>query len=260
MYYQKNDNFNKDAFKSQTVFTDTINDLKFSNIPQALYLASGDFSGDVNIFNIIKEQVMYGRSKSTASLSATIKLQDPILSVNWVGNSASLLASGCSGTAYSIDLQTCTPTPIAKHSSGCSSINYDQNSGLCFTSGWDGVIKVVDMRQANPLAEYNTGFKVFKMDCTSPLLVAAGSDKKVCYFNLNLIQNGFQPVTSFFSNLKFQIRSLRTYLFNNQVGYLIGSIEGRAHVKNVPLNKPPNIDQNGFMTEASFFNQRRFSI
>ncbi len=79
------------------------------------------------------------------------------------------------------------------------------------------------------------------MSSVFPLLVVGLSDRGMCYFNLNKIhQTGFVPEAVFESHLKYQTRYISCFSEGN--GYAIGSIEGRVAIKNVDLNRMPDIN------------------
>ena len=80
------------------------------------------------------------------------------------------------------------------------------------------------------------------MSCNNNLLVLGLSELVMSYFNLqNLQKNIFQPELFFNSHLKEQTKKVA--VFNDGLGFIMGSIEGRVAVKFLNPNYPPKINK-----------------
>lgn len=97
--------------------------------------------------------------------------------------------------------------------------------GLAVSGGWDGAVKVWDVRNGNNAmihAAKHEG-KVFGMDVLSHLMVVATSTREIIVYDL---RNFAHPMEKKESPLKFQTRCVR--VFPGLHGYAVGSIEGRV--------------------------------
>jgi mRNA export factor len=103
---------------------------------------------------------------------------------------------------------------------------------MLVTSGWDAQIKLWDLRSQQPAAVITRqvlGERVHAMDVAFPYLIAGTGDKKVHMFDLQ--RNPQQPFRSIPSPLSMQIRCISSMKHQGDVGYVIGSTEGRAAVR-----------------------------
>jgi len=109
---------------------------------------------------------------------------------------------------------------------------YIDDKSILVTSGWDGTIKMWDLRSQQPTAVISRQVltdRVHAMDVAFPYLVASTGDRKVHMFNL--AQNPTTPFRSIPSPLTLQTRALSCMKHPGDVGYVIGSAEGRCAVR-----------------------------
>ncbi len=107
-----------------------------------------------------------------------------------------------------------------------------EDKNILITSGWDGQIKLWDLRSQQPSAvitQQTLVDRVHAMDVAFPYMVASTGDKKVHMFNLT--QNPTIPFRSIPSPLTLQTRALSCMKHPGDVGYVIGSAEGRCAVR-----------------------------
>lgn len=220
---------------------DTIQSVKFSQNKQAMnILASGGWDAKLRIWEV--NYAATGNScQFNSKLVYTTSSPEPILSLCWQPDSVNLFSSSTDGNITCHNLTNFSSTVIGKHEQGVKELCWMNNLNLLVSGGWDGKISVWDLKSNNPIATYDTGKKVYSMSCNFPLLIAALSEKLICYFNLNKIQQtGFFPEAIFESHLKYQTRAISVFTEAN--GYAIGSIEGRVAIKYVDVNKVPEIN------------------
>lgn len=105
-------------------------------------------------------------------------------------------------------------------------------ANLLVTSGWDGAVKIWDLRTQQPTATIPRtvlGERVHAMDAAFPYMVCATADRKVHMFNLQ--GNPAAPFRQMASPLNHQTRCLSMMKHPGDVGYVIGSVEGRSAVR-----------------------------
>lgn len=222
---------------------DTIQTLKFSQNRQAMnILASGGWDSKIRIWEINYSPTGIN-CQFNSKLAYSNTLSEPILSLCWQPDSVKLFSGTTDGIISCNDLTNFSTMQIGKHDLGVKELCWiGGNLNLLVSGGWDGKICVWDLKSSTPVATYDTQKKVYSMSCVYPLLIVGLSDRGLCYFNLNKIQQtGFNPEAIFESHLKYQTRSIACFSEGN--GYAIGSIEGRVAIKYVDLNKMPEIHQ-----------------
>ena len=112
--------------------------------------------------------------------------------------------------------------------------------GLAVSGGWDGVLKVWDVRNGNGamIHEAKLGGKVFGMDLRQHLVVVATSAREIGVYDL---RNFNHPVERKESPLKYQTRCVR--IFPDLSGYALGSIEGRVALEHFGDRDAPDEKQ-----------------
>lgn len=224
---------------------DTIQSIKFSRINQSNnFLASGGWDSTLRLWEI--KYSISGANPHAAQITSKLlynsTLSEPILSLCWQQETFNLFSGLSDGNIILNDLNKSSSTTLGKHDLGVKELCWVSNLNLLVSGSWDGKISLWDLKSPNPVATFETEKKVFTMSCVYPLLIAGLSDRIICYFNLNKIQEiGFKPEVIFESHLKYQTRSLSVFPEAN--GYVISSIEGRVAIKNLDLNNFPKINQ-----------------
>ena len=229
---------------------ETIQCMKFIPIKNFDFLATGDWDGQLRIFNINYNIINNNLPTETAQISSilesTIIHNSPIFSLSWEGNSGRIFTGCADGSINIVDIAKKSILAIGNHQKACKEVIYHEAYKILLTGGWDGVVNLFDLRQQNPLFSYKFENKVYTMSCAKDLFIVGLSENKIGLFNLaKLKNNNFMPELIFNSHLSHQTR--KVCVFPNGNGYAIGSIEGRVAIKNIKdLNNLPKIDsQNG---------------
>lgn len=225
---------------------DSVTCLRFFPSKEINYLASGGWDSKLRLFEI-KYQLSqtYGSPENAQITSSQINAsqhQSPILSMAWAANSGGIVTGCVDGSINYVDMQKNIFTKIGQHIYGCKELLFLNNyNNLLMSGGWDGKLNIWDLRSKNPICSYQFKNKIYSMSCGKNLLVVALSEVLLAYFNLEkLQQNIFQPEALFNSHLKLQTRKVA--VFNNDSGFIEGSIEGRVAVKFINLNLMPQIN------------------
>ena len=234
---------------------DTIQCLRFFPSKNINYLASGGWDSKLRIFEI-NYQIMSQNStqdfvKIISEEKNVCQHQSPILSLAWMGTSGALLTGCIDGSINYIDCQKNTFSKLGEHPGGCKEVLYVDKYDIILTGGWDGQVKIWDLKSKDPICTYQFYNKVYSMAYARNLFVVALSENVMAYFNLdNLQKNKFEPELIYSSHIKAHIR--KVVVMNEGNCYLEGSSEGRIAVKFVNFyGKPPIIggDNYGINTD-----------
>ena len=236
---------------------DSISCLKFFPSKEINYLSSGGWDSKLRLFEIqyqiINQSYLYEKVQIDSKQINICQHKSPILSMAWLGNSGAIITGCVDGSVNYVDIQKNSFNKIGQHNNGCKEVLYLDNYNLIMTGGWDGKLNVWDFRSPDPICSYQFNNKIYTMSCGNNLLVLGLSELVMAYFNLqNLQKNIFKPELFFYSHLREQTRKVAA--FNNDTGFIEGSIEGRVAVKFINLNFTPNInkDTNCIQSEKDF--------
>ena len=224
---------------------DTIQCLKFIPIRNSNYLASGGWDGKLRVFNINYIILNQNLPEETTQISDNFifghQYSSSILSLSWEGSTGRIFTGCVDGTVNYLDMQKNTLTKIGQHNNPCKEVIYHSNYNILLSGGYDGAIKIFDIRNKSEISSYQFDSKIYTMSNEKDLFVVGLSNKKTAYFNLAKFQQGiFQPELIFNSHLKYQTRKVA--VFPDGKGFAEGSIEGRVAIKNiVDINTPPPI-------------------
>ena len=227
------------------IIDDSVSCLKFFPSRDINYLASVGWDSKLRLYEI-KYQIMnqnssYDNVQIGSNQINIYKHESPILTVDWVGNSGAIITGCVNGSINYVDFQKNILNKIGQHDSGCRDVIYHQNYNILMTGGWDGKLNIWDLRAQNPISSYQFQNKIYTMSCSNNLLVLGLSDLVMAYFNLkNFQKNSFKPDCFFNSHLKEQTKKVA--VFNDGLGFIQVSIEGRCAVKNLNPNLSPNIN------------------
>ena len=225
---------------------DTIQCLKFIPTPNSNYLASGGWDSKLRVFNINYNIINQNLPQEDAQISSSLEFghqhNSQIFSLAWEGNTGRIFTGCADGSVNYLDMQKNSLTTIGRHKHPCKEVIYHPNYNILISGGYDGNVKVFDLRSGNEVFTYQFENKVYTMSCEKDLLVVGLSELKMAYFNLAKLQNRmFKPELIFNSHLKYQTR--KVCVFPDGKGFAEGSIEGRVAIKNIrDLNNPPPIN------------------
>jgi cell cycle arrest protein BUB3 len=188
-------------------------------------------------------------------LRTKVELENPLLTCCYGLNETEAFTGGLDCIVKQIDLNTKKIQPLGQHQSPVRHVEYSKEYGLAVSGGWDGHVKVWDVRNAQGalLTETKLNGKVFAMDLQSHLLVVGTSERQIGVYDL---RNFTQPIELKESPLKYQIRCVR--IFPEMKGYALGSIEGRVGLQY--FNGPISDTENEMNTKSYAFKCHRGKI
>ena len=230
----------------QAQIDDTVQCLKFIPVQNSNYLATGGWDNKLRVFNINYNIINQGLPQEDAQITSRLELgnqqNSPIFSISWEGSTGRIFTGCADGSINYVDLQKNSSTTLGRHKNPCKEVIYHQNYNILLSGGYDGSVKIFDLRSGNEVMTYQFDNKVYSMSCVKDLLVVGLSELKMAYFNLAKLQNKmFKPELIFNSHLKYQTRKVS--VFPDGRGFAEGSIEGRVAIKNIrDLNNPPPIN------------------
>mgnify|MGYP002626794192 FL=1 len=236
----------------QAQIDDTVQCLKFIPNQNSNYLATGGWDNKLRVFNINYNIINQGLPQEDAQITSQLELgnqqNSPIFSLSWEGNTGRIFTGCADGSINYVDLQKNSSTTLGRHKNPCKEVIYHQNYNILLSGGYDGSVKIFDLRSGNEVCTYQFDNKVYTMSCVKDLLVVGLSELKMAYFNLAKLQNKmFKPEIIFNSHLKYQTRKVS--VFPDGRGFAEGSIEGRVAIKNIrDLNNPPQINNDNGTT------------
>ena len=236
---------NSEYFIPQQI-DDTIQCLKFITVQNANYLATGGWDCKLRVFNINYDVINTNLPQEDAQIQANLQFghqhNSQIFSLSWEGSTGRIFTGCADGSVNYLDMQKNSLTTLGKHKNPCKEVIYHQNYNILLTGGYDGLVKIFDIRNGSEVCSYQFENKVYTMSCERDLLVVGLSELKMAYFNLAKLQNKiFKPELLFNSHLKFQTRKVA--VFPDGKGFAEGSIEGRVAIKNIKdLNNPPPVN------------------
>lgn len=234
---------------------DTVQCMRFYPSNDLNYLASGGWDSKLRIFEIKKDIISTSAINDNVNINSKqfsiCQHKSPILSLSWYGKNAAIFTGCCDGSINYVDCSKNTLTKIGEHQFGCREVIYLDNYNLLLSGGWDGALKLWDIRTSNtPITTYQFSNKIYTMSYSKNLLVIGLSESVVSYFNLNnLQQSKFEPRLIYSSHLKSQIKKIAILKDGN--GYIEGGTLGKVAVKYLDLNNP-KLENNELKNEKDF--------
>ena len=243
-----NNAMNNEDHLIPVLIEDTVQSLKFFPSKDINYLASGGWDSKLRLFEInyqiYNQNSNYDYVRIASEPKETCKHQAPILSLTWKGTSGALFTGCIDGSINYVDCQKNIFTKIGEHQYGCKEVLYIDNYDILITGGWDGALKIWDLRSKDPVKTYQFYNKVYSMSYAKELLVLSLSENVMAYFNLDkLRQNIFEPELIYSSYIKSHIKKVLVLKEGNC--YLEGSAEGRIAVKYINFYSKPTIIGDG---------------
>ncbi|KAF4319957.1 hypothetical protein BBO99_00004436 [Phytophthora kernoviae] len=184
-----------------------------------------------------------------ARLRSRVDLEAPVLSCCYGKGDAEAFAGGLDCVVKQLDIGTRQLTSLGSHSAAVRHVGYSKEFGLTVSGGWDGVVKVWDVRNGDnrQIHEASTTGKVFGMDVKSHVVAVATSDKQVMVYDL---RNFAEPILKRESPLKHQMRCVS--VFPDLSGFALGSVEGRIALEYFEDNKPSDAAEQSAKKKRSY--------
>lgn len=158
-------------------------------------------------------------------LRSSVEMETPVLSCCYGKGDAEAFAGGLDCVVSQVDVVTRQRTALGTHEAAVRHVGYSREFGLAVSGGWDGAVKIFDVRNgANAkIHETKVPGKIFGLDVHSHLVSTGTSEKQVAVFDLRHLA---QPLVQKESPLKYQIRCVR--VFPDLTGFALASVEGRV--------------------------------
>ena len=238
---------------------DTVQCLKFFPSNDLNILASGGWDSKLRIFEIKYDIISTALNNDNVKISSNqvniCQNPSPILSLSWKSNTGCLFTGCADGSINYIDCQKNVINKFGEHKYGCREVIHLDNYNLLLSGGWDGAIKLWDIRSSNnPISTYQFNNKIYTMSHSKNLLVVGLSENIISYFNLNNLQySKFEPELIYSSHINSQIKKVAVLRDGN--GYAEGASMGRVSIKYIELYKPIPIfdkEKNEIKNEKDF--------
>ena len=257
--------FASDDHRIPILIDDTIQCLRFYPSKDLDYLASGGWDSKLRLFeikyNIINSMTNFDSINITSKEINVYNHKKPILSLSWKGKTGTLFTGCADGSINYVDCQKNIFKKIGEHKYGCREVLYlEDYNNVLITGGWDGALKLWDLRSPNPILSYQFNNKIYTMSYNKNLLVVGLSESIVSYFDLKKLQQSkLEPELIYSSHFKEQIKKISVFRDGN--GYFEGSSIGKVAVKfvekyNTKFDKEKNEIKN--IKDFSFRCQRDF--
>ena len=240
-----NNKTNKESIKDYQIpilIDDTVQCLRFFPSKDINYLASGGWDSKLRLFEIKNDTVSTSGNNHIFEINSNqaniCQNNSAILSLSWKSNSGTLFSGCIDGSINYIDFQKNALTKIGEHKYGCREVIYLDKFNLLLSGGWDGMIKLWDLRSSkDPIITYQFSNKIYSMSYSQNLLVVGLSESLISYFNLNNLQRSkFEPELIYYSHLQSQVKKVVALKDGN--GYAEGSSTGRIAVKYIDFKNP----------------------
>ncbi|EGZ21932.1 hypothetical protein PHYSODRAFT_345772 [Phytophthora sojae] len=161
-----------------------------------------------------------------ARLRTRVDLEAPVLSCCYGQGDGEAFAGGLDCAVKQIDLNTRqVAATLGAHAAAVRHVGYSKEFGLAVSGGWDGALKVLDVRSGGgaQIHAAQVPSKVFGLDVRAHVLAVASSERELAVFDL---RNFSQPMVRKESPLKYQMRCVS--VFPDLQGVALGSVEGRV--------------------------------
>lgn len=146
----------------------------------------------------------------------------------WRSDGQAVFLGGCDKTVKLWTMGQPATQTIGMHDAPVKAVSWIEDNQLVATGSWDKTIRYWDTRSPQAVLTTHLSERVYSMDVSGKLLVAATADRNIHVIDLNNPQKIFKSIVS---PLKYQTRCVAA--FPDATGFLVGSIEGRVAVHHV---------------------------
>lgn len=191
------------------------------------HLLTASWDHTVRLYNVRENQLKTQYRHDGPVLDATLENDDKC----WSG--------GADGFVKRFDIQSQTESSVGTHAEPIKCVDYVSEVNLIGTGSWDCHLKLWDPRLADSsraacVFDHALPDKVYTMAVCGRGLILGLSGRKVQVWDLRNMTHVQKE-----SCLKYQTRCIEA--FPDQVGYVLGSIEGRVAVEY--LNPAPEVQE-----------------
>uniref|UniRef100_A0A158P8T5 WD_REPEATS_REGION domain-containing protein n=1 Tax=Angiostrongylus cantonensis TaxID=6313 RepID=A0A158P8T5_ANGCA len=154
----------------------------------------------------------------------------PVLAFTFAGGSR-IASGGLDQVVKLVDIETGRELNMGAHSNGIRCMEYNPQSAIVVSGGWDSTVKLWDARSSaagGPLQTVGTGDRVYAMDVLGDKIVVGTRDRKIHLLDM---RNLSTPEQVRDSPLKYQTRCAA--FFPSGDAFVVSSIEGRVAIEYV---------------------------
>lgn len=216
---------------------DTISAMKFSpstSLPKNFLLA-GSWDCSVRCWEVADTGSTMPKAMKT--------MTGPVLDVGWHDDGTKAFIAGADKCARVWDLAADQVMQVAAHDNAVKTCHWVKAPNYCclMTGSWDKTLKFWDLRQPNPILQFQLPERCYTADVEYPMAVVGTANRHVIIYSL---ENQPQEFKRHESPLKYQHRCVS--IFNDMkkkspAGYALGSIEGRVAIQYLnPVNPKDN--------------------
>ena len=154
---------------------DTVQCLKFIPVANSNYLAAGGWDCKLRVFNINYSIINQNTPSEDAQISAKLEFgnqnNSQIFSLSWEGSTGRIFTGCADGSVNYLDMQKNNLTTLGRHKNPCKEVIFHQNYNILLSGGFDGQIKIFDIRSGSEVLSYQFDNKIYTMSCEKDLLV-----------------------------------------------------------------------------------------
>jgi len=169
-----------------------------------------------------------GQQVSNIQHRGNIKHDGPVLCSDFMSDQQTTFSGGADGT---VRMWNVTSGPqgmqtIGKHDQPVRCVKWMPELNCVASASWDKSIRLWDCRQPNAAMTIQLNERVYAMDASGKIVVAATADNQIhCWADVTQNTQKFEYKTP----LNYQTRCLS--IFADKAGFAIGSIEGRVAIE-----------------------------
>lgn len=212
-------------------------------------LVAGSWDNSVTCYSI-----QHQGERLALAAQAQMKHDAPVLCVNVVAGSNTVLSAGCDNIIKMWDPAAGTnTTTIGRHEKPISFVKYIAESRVVVSGSWDCTMKVWDARQPNPVSSQQVPERIQCMDVGHPAVVVGTADKYLRVYDIS--SGSFRQMGEFKSPFNYQTRQVA--VFADRAGFALSCVEGRVGIRYFSqLGKPEGSSSNQKDSNFAFKCQR----